>query len=239
MDFLLLPAIGHQILDYLPVHQRLAAEEIHLQIMPVSGIGNQKIQSLLSCLIAHQRPASVVFSFLRKAVAAGQIAVMGDMKAQCFYHCGTLFEINDLVLIGIFREKRSLVFQHLHIIQHFPDILFRPSVLQLCHDILRSAVLIQAYHLIGQLIHHMNSSAVHIQNNVVTVVIIAMYHFRTPYVYKNKILSVSFSLPGPLLLPGCAGAGSATPEQGCLKSHETCAFETSLFFTLLSYDSYL
>ena len=59
------------------------------------------------------------------------------------------------------------------------------------------------------------------------------------YVYKNKILSVSFSLPGPLLLPGCAGAGSATPEQGCLKSHETCAFETSLFFTLLSYDSYL
>ena len=79
MNLLLLSAIRNQILHNLPVHQRLTAEKVHLKIPSVAGIGNQKIQSLLSHLKAHQLPATVILALLRKTVATGKITVMGNM----------------------------------------------------------------------------------------------------------------------------------------------------------------
>ena len=74
-------AVGDQLLHDLPVHKRLAAEEIHLKVLPVAGIFHQKIQRLLSDLKAHQSAAAVILALLRKAVAAGQVAVVSDVKA--------------------------------------------------------------------------------------------------------------------------------------------------------------
>ena len=176
MDLFLLPSVGHQILDHLPVHQGLAAEEIHLQVPPVPGIGNQEIQGLFSHLVAHQGPASMVLALLREAVAAGQVAVMGDVEAEGLDHGGTFLKVDDPVLIGILREKRPLVLQGLHVLQHLPDLSFRPSAAQPGDDLLRLMLLIEADDLVCQLIHHMDRSAVHIQDNIVTVVIIAMNH---------------------------------------------------------------
>ena len=182
MKLLLLPSIGYQIFYYLPIHQRFASEEIHLQISSVSGICNQEIQSLFSHLIAHQSPAAMVLSFLSKTIAAGQVAIVGDVQAERLYHCRTLFKVNHLSLIGILCKQGPLSLQLLHVIQRFPDLFLCPAVFQLFHNLFPGAALIKADHLISQLIHHMDRSAVHIQYNVITVVIITMYHFFTPYV---------------------------------------------------------
>lgn len=60
VDLLLFSSVTHQIFDNLPVHQRLTAEEIHLQIPPGTGIRDQKIQRLFSHFVGHQFPVAVV-----------------------------------------------------------------------------------------------------------------------------------------------------------------------------------
>ena len=82
MDLLLLSAVSHQVFHHLPVHQRLTAEKVHLQISSVAGIGNQEIQRLLAYLKTHQRSAAMVLAFLRKAVFTGQITVMGNVQTE-------------------------------------------------------------------------------------------------------------------------------------------------------------
>ena len=101
---------------------------------------------------------------------------MGDVEAEGLDHRGTFLEVDDPVLVGILREKCPLVLQGLHVIQNLPDLAFRPSVTQPGDDLLRLMLLIEADDLVGQLIHHVDRSAVHIQDNIVTVVIIAMNH---------------------------------------------------------------
>ena len=64
------PGIGHQLLHHVPVHQRLAAKEVHFQIVPGAGIVHQKIQSLLAHFKGHQGSFAVVLALACKAVAA-------------------------------------------------------------------------------------------------------------------------------------------------------------------------
>ena len=104
----LFSSIGDQVFDHLPVHQRLSAKKIHFQIPAASGIGNQKIQRSFSHFITHQRPAAMIFSFFRKTVAAGKIAVMGDMQTKRLHH--RLLRVRNLlyiVLVNIFCIKLS------------------------------------------------------------------------------------------------------------------------------------
>ena len=49
--------------------------------MPVPGIGDQEIQRFLSHFKTHKGAPAMVLPFFREAVFAGQIAVMGNMKA--------------------------------------------------------------------------------------------------------------------------------------------------------------
>ena len=115
-------AVFHKVLYHLPVHQRLTAKEIHLKIHAVSGICNQKIQCLFPYLKAHKSPSSVIFPFLRKAVFACQIAVVGNMETKCFYHRLTLFKIYDVVFIDVLGSQKAFFLQ-------FKD--FRKSLLQI------------------------------------------------------------------------------------------------------------
>ncbi len=62
--------VGHQILYHLPVHQRLAAEEVHLQIVPGARVIHEKVQRLLAHLIAHHRPLPMVVALTCEAVGA-------------------------------------------------------------------------------------------------------------------------------------------------------------------------
>ena len=112
MKLFLLSSVSDQIFYNLPVHQRLAAKKIHLQVSSGAGIGNQKIQGLFSNLKGHQGSSSMVFSLLRKTVVAGKIAVMGNVQAKRFYNRTAVFgKLVNCAFINISGKKHSLFFQ--------------------------------------------------------------------------------------------------------------------------------
>ena len=79
MQLFLFPSIGNQLFYHIKIHEWLSSEEIHFKIFPVSGVCNQEIKCLFSCLIRHQGSSSMIFALFRKAIAACQIAVMCNM----------------------------------------------------------------------------------------------------------------------------------------------------------------
>ena len=94
-------SIGYQLFHCLPVHERLASEEIHLQIVPVPRILNQEVQRLPAYLRGHHGAPPVVFPFLCKTILAGKVAVMGNMEAQCLDHCLALLHFVYIILINV------------------------------------------------------------------------------------------------------------------------------------------
>ena len=107
MKLLLLPPVGYQIFHDLPVHQRLAAEEIHFQVPALPGIRDQEVQRFLSDLIGHQRPAPMVFAFFREAVFTRQVAVVGDVEAERLHHRLPLLHFVNITFIYVPREQAS------------------------------------------------------------------------------------------------------------------------------------
>ena len=98
-------AVFHQALHHVPVHQRLTAKKVHFQMLPVPRIGNEEIQGLFANLIAHQGTAAVVFPFLCKTISAGQVAVMGNVKAKGLDHCLALLKIHNKITVNILCKK--------------------------------------------------------------------------------------------------------------------------------------
>jgi hypothetical protein len=47
----------------------------------------------------------VILPFLRKTVFTCQIAVVGNVQAECLYHGRALLEINDMILINVLGKK--------------------------------------------------------------------------------------------------------------------------------------
>ena len=76
-----------------PVHQRLAAEEIDFEIAPRTGMFDQKIERPFADLERHHRAFAAVLALTRKAVRAVEVARMRDMQAQRLDDAGrTRFE---------------------------------------------------------------------------------------------------------------------------------------------------
>ena len=118
-------AVGHQLLHNLPVHQRFPAEEIHLQVSAVSGVGHQEVQRFLSRLQAHESALPVVLALSGKAIAAGQVAVVGHMKTEGLDYGLPLLEIHDKLPVDIRRKQFSSVDELLGVIQAVPDLFCR------------------------------------------------------------------------------------------------------------------
>ena len=178
VKLLLLTSISNQIFYYLPVHQRLTTEEIHFQISSVAGIGNQKIQRFLPYFVAHKGTAAMIFAFFCKAVATGQVTVMGNVQTQCFDNrlLGS-HNIVNVIFVNIFCIQLSFLDQFVKVLCCLPDLTFRVLVLQEIHGLLQSLFLIIRNHIIDQIIHYMDGSAVHIQKDVITIIFILVNHF--------------------------------------------------------------
>ena len=72
--------IGHSLLDYLKIHQRLSAEKIYLQVTAPHRFFHQEINGRLGNLKAHDLVRSAVRTLSCKAITAPQIAVMGHVQ---------------------------------------------------------------------------------------------------------------------------------------------------------------
>ena len=143
MDFLLFPAIGHQLLHHIKVHQWLPAEKVNLQVTAAARIGNQEIQGCLADLIGHKGAPAMVFPFLRKAITAGQVAVMGNMQAQSLDHSGALLKLADVAFIFIFRKELAGIRQGLYLPITFNNIRLRIALHKLVLNFLPCMGLVQ------------------------------------------------------------------------------------------------
>ena len=153
----------------------------------------------------------MIFPFLRKAVAAGKVAVMGNMQAQRLYHRLPVLEIPDIIFVNILRKQMSGFIQLQNFFYSFLQLLFCIRKLffrellfsrllsftgalrfQRCKDTLFffysviDAFLNPWYHIIDTIVHNMYASAVHIHYDVVAVVFVLVYHWKTSFLfYRN------------------------------------------------------
>ena len=193
MKLLLLSAVCHKILDHLPVHKRFPAEKIHLQVASVAGIGNQKIKCLLPDFKGHKSPSPVVLALLGKAILTGKVAVMRNVQAQSLHNRRALFEIHDIVLVGILRKKLLVVDQHLHLIKCLFHFSLRIALPQRIHNLLSCMSFIQGNDIVCHVIHHMNRAAVYIQNNIIAVVLILMNHYNISSLSNSDYYNVQMT----------------------------------------------
>ena len=175
-------AVSDKLLDNIPVHKRLAPEEIHLQVDAAAGILDEEIECLAADLIAHERTAAHVFALVGKAVFAAEVAVMRHMQAERFHHGVALLEIDHGIAVRIVAEQGAVLLQGAHVaddLLHLTARDFGAIGIALQHggrDLLRRVILPHGDHVVGEIVHHMDAAAVHIQHNIVTVAFILMNH---------------------------------------------------------------
>ena len=181
------PGVGHQVLHHLPVHQRLAAEEIHLQVGPIPRVGDEEVQGLLPHLEAHQSPVAVVFPLACEAVGAVEVAAVGHVEAQGLHHvAGTLLEGPGDVREGVRRVELPGPHQGLHVGDALPELRLRHvgavpvGFQQSLDNLLRRMVRVEGNQVIGHLVHHMDAAGAAVQDEVVAVQLVLMYHVFLP-----------------------------------------------------------
>ena len=62
------PCIRHKVLYHLKIHQRLAAEKVHLKIAAAAGIFHKEIQRTLAHFKAHHSPVAMIVALTGKAI---------------------------------------------------------------------------------------------------------------------------------------------------------------------------
>ena len=190
MKLLLLSSVFHKIFHNLPVHKWLAAEEIYFQILSGAGICDQEVQRFLSYFKRHQCTSSVILSFLCKTVATCQVAVMCNMKAECLYNCLTVLGkfIND-ILVNIFCKKHPLFLKLLTFSYRCFHILFLKTAAKLlCNSIRLHAFLKIRQYLIGYFIYKMDTAAVDIQHDIISITLITVNQTHLPAILSKNLL---------------------------------------------------
>ena len=143
----------------------------------------------------------MIFTFLGKTVSTGQITVMGNMQAQCFDYCLSIFsKFFYYIFIYISGKQHTLLFQLPTFGNRSTDISLRILILQSVYDLLLwQSLLHKGKYFICHKIYQMNASTVNIQNNVVTVTLVSMYQthlsenpFLYLFLYVIRALQSSF-----------------------------------------------
>ena len=181
--------IGHQALDHIPIHQRLAAEKVHLQVAPRTRVRHQKIQRLPAHLKAHHGPLAVIFALAGKAVGAVEVAGVGDVQAERLDHAGGFaLELAGGRLVGVGGEQPAGVAQGADLVIAFGNVgladalavlraLPRVPAGKLPQQLLPAVLLKHANQVVCQPVHQMDRARADVQHNVVPAKLITMNHF--------------------------------------------------------------
>ena len=171
--------VSDQLLHDFPVHERLPAEKVDLKVPSQTGILHKEIKRLLPRLQRHESPSPVVFSFLRKAVSAGEITVVGDMQTERFDDRRPLRKLLYGRSVGLRREKRTLAFQFLRLRKDFIDVtggIFRSPLVPSSEDLPDLIAALPFPHeldgIIEKVVGDVHRARRHIENNIETVTFI-------------------------------------------------------------------
>ncbi len=181
--FLLPPAgIGHKALHDVPVHQRLAAEEVHLEIGMRAAVLNQKIQRALAHVKRHQRPLAVILALTGKAVGAVQVAGVRHVQAQRLHVRLTALEVDGEVAVFVLGVQLSGILQGADVVHQPTKLLFvhvgARAVLhqKLGNDLVLRARFIQRNRVIRHVVHHVHRAGEHVQHDIVSIQLILVNH---------------------------------------------------------------
>ena len=99
---------------------------------------------------------------------------MRNMQTKRFYNSLTVFKISDIILILILCKQFSRMFQLCNLFVCFCHFMNRIRIFQPVGNLLFRACFIQCEYVIDNVVHHMHRAAVHIQNDIITVIFILM-----------------------------------------------------------------
>ena len=175
--------VFHQLLDHVPVHQRLAAEEVDLQVAALAGMLDKEIQRALAHLKAHQRAVAVVLALAGEAVGAVQVAGVRDVQAQRLDHvAGALLEGAGHRREGIRGEELAARLERRHVADAKADVLLG-HVLAIAvfghhgrDDLVRRRGFKHRDDVVGHVVHGMDGAGAGIQHDVVAVELVLMKH---------------------------------------------------------------
>ena len=174
--------VGDEPLDDLPVHQRLPAEEVNLKVDSAAGMGDQEFERLTSHLKTHQCPLAVVFSLAGEAVVAVEVAGVGHVQAQRLDNGVAALEVEGLAGVDILSVELARAAQRLDVVETVKQLL--PGDLGISGVLFKKDLdglpgalgFAQPDQVVGDLVHHVDRTAEHIENDIVAVELVGMNH---------------------------------------------------------------
>ena len=158
----------------LHVHERFAAEEVHLAVLPRPALFDEEINGLPPSLRAHDGAVLAIASAVAEAVLAPQVAVLSHHEAERLHEAGLRERRRH---IDIRREKLLLRHEFMELAQRLLHILLTIDRRPACQH-LRIILPVEGVHeIIDHPVDDMDGAAVHIDENEVTILLELMDSF--------------------------------------------------------------
>ena len=150
------------------IHQRLAAEEINLTVLARTTAVNDKIDRRTSHLGRHHRTVPAIAAAVAETILTSQIAVLCHHQTQGFHQSARLEGRRHIDIGG---KERPCRHQLVQLAACLAQILLRITPPETCHDSLIVRPIEIIHHIVNHLVDHVNRTAVHIDENVHTVLL--------------------------------------------------------------------
>ena len=145
-------------------------------------MSHQEIQSLLAHLKGHEGPLALVFALAGEAVGAAQVAGVGHMETQGLDNVGVVLVVGGHGGVGVGGEELVLLLQRRHVVDAGADLLLgdvgavRIVGQDAPADLVGGVVGVEGDDVIRHLVHQMDRTTAGVQDDVVAVQLVLMYH---------------------------------------------------------------
>ena len=174
---------GARVIDRLgngvPRHERLAAEEVHLDVAALARTRDNEVDRLLRDLGRHDLAALTKVAGGREAVFAAQIAVVRDVQAERLDRCADRNIAADVNVV-VLREKLACLFQLVQLavcLAHVVRRVLRQRLDNALRALLGHVLVDQTGNRIADIVEQMDCAGVDVQDKVQTFFLVTMDHF--------------------------------------------------------------
>ena len=164
--------VGDEVLYDLPVHERFAAEEVHLEVPARAGVLDEEVERPPADLEGHERPLTVVLALTGEAVGAVEVAGVGDVEAEGLYHPRALLVLACELFVVVGGEELVRCLERGDVVEAFEHILARDHGVLCAYrgaDLVRCAGLVHFNDVIGDVVHEVDRAGGGIEDDVVAV----------------------------------------------------------------------
>ena len=175
--------VGDEVLDDLPVHERLAAEEVHLKVPARAGVLDEEIERALADLETHERPLAVVLALAGEAVGTAEVAGVGDMETEGLYDPGRALVVRGELLVVVGGEELAVFFKLRNVIEALKDVPARDLGVfctYLGAYFVSGAGLVHIDYVIGYVVHEVDGAGGGVEDDVVAIELVLVDQSKKP-----------------------------------------------------------